>query len=273
MHRLRAFLSAEIFVIATGFAALVHSTWSASTLFSGLPPVHTGDEATLRYAWRMFEWILPGLLIAFSLDIGQIATSHEIRVCIARGEKPVRKYIVFAVFAVATYYLQWMYMAHHVPLLPLGEGVSAVHRPFAETVRDAAVWLVPALLPLSTLLYTYSHVGAQVEVVTPVRRLRRSTVAMHVRVQMVRRPVLPAVQRPALPMHSTVRTSPTGAYTGETAGAIVQSAQGWMYTCPHCGKSKDGYASEGAARNACSAHVGRWCTERAQVDALNGHGG
>jgi hypothetical protein len=144
------------FITATGAAALVHSTWALGTLFSGLQP----DPATQLMSY--LGWLVPALLISFALDVGQIATSAEIRehgLTRSRG-------ITFFVFSAATYYLQWLYIAHHMPSLALAAGVRETWAGFATVMRDSAVWIVPALLPLSTLLYTLS--GKQEQVVTPV---------------------------------------------------------------------------------------------------------
>jgi hypothetical protein len=141
MKFLRHF-TGQPFVIATGFAALVHSTWALGTLFSGVQPE----------GWHLVGWLIPALLIAFALDVGQIATSNEIRkhgLTVGRG-------VTFFVFAVATYYLQWLYIAHHMPALDIAAGVSATAKATAISMRDAALWVIPALLPLSTLLYTFS---------------------------------------------------------------------------------------------------------------------
>lgn len=140
------------FVAATGAAALVHSTWALGTLFAGEQPE----------GWHLVGWLLPALLIAFALDVGQIVTSAEIRsegLTITRG-------ITFLVFAGATYYLQWLYIAHHMPALQIAAGVSDAARQTAVSMRDAALWIIPALLPLSTLLYTFS--GGRVTAVQPI---------------------------------------------------------------------------------------------------------
>ena len=134
------------FITATGAAALVHSTWALGTLFSGIQP----DPATQFVSY--LGWLIPALLISFALDVGQIATSAEIRehgLTRSRG-------ITFFVFSAATYYLQWLYIAHHMPQLALAAGVRETWAGFATVMRDSAVWIVPALLPLSTLLYTLS---------------------------------------------------------------------------------------------------------------------
>ena len=136
------------FVFATGLAALVHSTWALGTLFSGQQPE----------GWHLLGWLIPALLIAFALDVGQIATSSEIRehgLTIGRG-------VTFFVFAMATYYLQWLYIAHHMPALEIAAGVSATAKATAVYMRDAALWIIPGFLPLATVLYTFSGKHAPV---------------------------------------------------------------------------------------------------------------
>jgi len=130
------------FVFATGLAALVHRPWALGTLFAGQQPE----------GWHLLGWLAPALLIAFALDVGQIVTSAEIR---AHG-LTIRRGVTFLVFAFATYYLQWLYIAHHMPALQLAEGISPMAKSTATYMRDAALWIIPALLPLSTLLYTFS---------------------------------------------------------------------------------------------------------------------
>jgi len=145
MIKLLKHVTEQPFVFATGLAALVHSTWSLGTLFAGTQP---STANPLQFAF----WLVPALLISFALDVGQIATSAEIR----SGQRTVTKYITFGVFALATYYLQWLYIAHHMPELALASGVRDTWASGATILRDAAVWIIPALLPLSTLLYTLS---------------------------------------------------------------------------------------------------------------------
>ena len=139
------------FIFATGLAALIHSTWSLGTMFSGEQPAIENITTTIGYV-HFTGWIVPALLIAFALDVGQIITSHEIR---TRGMTKSRG-VTFVVFSLATYYLQWLYMAHHMPSIPLASGISDVHLDAALWLRNMALWLIPSLLPLSTLLYTFS---------------------------------------------------------------------------------------------------------------------
>lgn len=148
--------TAQPFIAATGAAALVHSTWALAVGFSGEPPawdvssLAAGGISIARWAY----WLVPALLIAFALDVGQIATSGEIRA----GARTPAKYITFIVFAVATYYLQWFYIVHHMPALPLGPGVydDGLAGRLVLMGRNAAIWFIPVLLPLSTTMYTLS---------------------------------------------------------------------------------------------------------------------
>lgn len=144
------------FVFTVGLAALVHSTWSLATLFAG-------NEPHPQFTVEWFAWVIPAFLIAFALDVGQINTSAEIRA----GERTTIKYVTFGVFAVGTYYLQWLYIAHHMPLLQLADGVRGEWSDATGLLRDAAIWIIPAILPLSTLLYTFSggHETIQLEIV------------------------------------------------------------------------------------------------------------
>lgn len=139
------------FILTTGLAALAHSTWTLGTLFTGDEPI----PFTLDWLW----WVIPAFLIAFALDVGQIATSADIR----NNGGTIGKYTTFGVFAIATYYLQWVYMMHHIPAVALGAGIRSEWIPFVELFRDVAIFAIPALLPLATLLYTFSSSESKTE--------------------------------------------------------------------------------------------------------------
>ncbi len=145
------------FVFATGLAALSHSTWALATLFAGKEP----EQFT--FAW--FSWLAPALLIAFALDVGQIVTSAEIRA----GQRTITKYFTFGIFAIATYFLQWLYIIHHIPALELSQGVRGEWHSVVLLLRDCAIWIIPALLPLSTLLYTFSSQADETTIEEPDR--------------------------------------------------------------------------------------------------------
>jgi len=148
-------MSENLFITFTGIAALVHSTWSLGTMFSGVAP--SGDWLT--YA----AWVLPAFFVAFAMDVGQISTSAAIR----HNGLTWQRGLAFFVFAVATYYLQFLYIAHHMPLLPIAQGVSEFHQWTVVTARDAAIWILPLLLPLSTMLYTISDGDSKEQAIAP----------------------------------------------------------------------------------------------------------
>lgn len=146
------------FVTATGAAAFVHSTWTLGVLFGGSHPTLSGWQGLISYVL----WVTPAALIAFALDVGQIATSIQIAEAHDKGRRPFAKYLTFVIFAAATYYLQWFHLVHHLPALELSSAVG--NYPIMTTLKEAAVWFIPALLPLSTLLYTFSsHHAAPVD--------------------------------------------------------------------------------------------------------------
>lgn len=146
----------NVFVTTTGIAAFFHSTWALGTFFAGLEP----QQGTWAWVW----WVIPAALIAFALDIGQISTASEIK----RGDRSLAKFITFGVLAAATYYLQFLYMAHHMPALELAPGISAAAQDTAILLRDAAIWLLPALMPISTVMYTLSGGRAESLSTTPI---------------------------------------------------------------------------------------------------------
>lgn len=221
------------FVFATGLAALLHSTWSLGTLFAGHQP-----EAAVSV--EFIGWLVPAFLIAFALDVGQIVTSAEIR----SGDKSPMKYATFAVFAVATYYLQWLYIAHHMPPLELAGGVRSEWGAFATVMRDAAIWIIPALLPLSTLLYTFAghQQASEQPVITPVV----------------------VSDQPPAPLH-TALPQPAAQL------AIIQhDDDNLQVTCPACGWTR-GYTNEDSARRGLATHQSKHCAAmHPQKPVLNG---
>lgn len=232
------------FVFATGLAALVHSTWSLGTLFAGRQP-----EAafTIEFA----GWLLPAFLIAFALDVGQIATSAEIRA----GNRTRAKYATFAIFALATYYLQWLYAAHHMPALELAGGVRGEWSGLATLFRDAAVWIIPAFLPLSTLMYTFSSDHAHVEkpsqsIVIPESAPVQVSVPVH----------------QALPENAGLQSLKQFEEISDTNTA----------KCESCGWSKE-YTTPSQARRGLSTHLARYCSslhvdQSPVLTSANGHG-
>lgn len=240
--RIARSIAEQPFVFATGLAALIHSTWALATLFTGREP----EQFTVNW----FAWLIPALLISFSLDVGQIVTSAEIR----SGQRTLAKYATFAVFAAATYYLQWTYLSSHIPQLPMGEGVSQHWQGIATSLRDASIWIVPALLPLSTLLYTFSHTAPA-----------SNSAAMSAKVDA---PAI-AIETPAvaiLPANTDAQQTqeaPKVAAQKPTANGKGQHT----IVCPDCGWEGSGNSQRGAV-NALNAHR-KHCT--GVKASANGH--
>lgn len=199
------------FVIATGFAALVHSTWTLATIFNGPEPVAIDGH------W--LAWVLAAFLFAFAIDVGQIAISVELR----GGERTRAKFIAFATLAGLTYFFQWWYVAMHLPAMPLSAGVRTDWLPLATTMRDAALWIVPAALPLATTIYTFSY--AKLKIARPAKPA-----------------IAPASQRAIVPV-----PEPKSDITIEmpTASILVQ--------CPDCDWSKE-CKTPRSATNSLTAH-------------------
>lgn len=204
------------FIAATGFAALIHSTWSLGTFFSGDQP-----SDPVHYVL----WLVPALLMAFSLDIGQLATSAEIR----DGQRTKTKYLTFASFAIATYYLQFVFIASHMPTVPLSLGVRSEWIQLISLARDAAIFVFPALLPLSTTLYTFSY--------GKVRKAPKETLTYRAELK-VERPAqsqLPIVDKPQI------------------AGPAKTAPLNFHAYCEFC-EWEGNYATQRGATNATIAH-------------------
>lgn len=254
------------FISATAFAALVHSTWTLGTMFSGMQPAitaHIGDALFLQQLAQSFAWHLPAFAIAFSLDVGQVVTSADLR----RGERTAAKYATFFIFAAATFYLQMLYMVAHVPNVPLGEGVAPWLAAFVQSSVDHAVLVVPFLLPASTLLYTFSYGKNAPRSMQP---MQDAPVQVHEHVHMHVERDAPArlaevhVAPPApkaLPAKS--RASAKGNESGEAYAMVQDAGDGtFIMQCTVCGATRGGYASHASAVKAASGHIGRYCKVR-----------
>lgn len=219
-------ITGQPFVVATGLAAFIHSTWALGTLFAGKQP----DAAA---SWEFAGWIIPAALIAFALDVGQIATAAEIRA----GQRTTGKFTTFIIFAVSTYYLQWVYMANHMPALELAPGVAERWKDAPQIMHEAALWIIPALLPLSTALYTLST-----------SKISVSENATHT---------------PTNTLIAAETTHSEQAVHGEVLNPTLYTA-----TCPHCEWSKQ-YDTKQKASSAMSSHQ-RTCEYAIQYSS-NGH--
>ncbi len=193
LKNLAQHLFEQPFVLATAIAAFLHSTWTVSTFFGGLQP-----EAAFTPAF--IGWLAPGVLLAFSLDIGLLSTANKL----ARGEGVRGLRVTFFVLAAFMFWLQWIYIVHHIPAMLLSDGVRAEWQPFVTLLRDMAVWLLPALLPISVTLYTFSA-GAPVSA-------HAETAAIEVNTETV---------RPTSP--PTLAASPNGHRSDEDVDIVAKS--------------------------------------------------
>jgi hypothetical protein len=139
------------FLLAVSLAALAHSSWSFATLFTGLEP-----QPQFTGAW--FSWIVPGVLLAFSVDIGLLSLANQIR----DGKRGLGKLIAFGVLCLAMAFLQFLYIAHHAPNVTLGEGVRTDWIPTVSLIRDASIWVLPSLLPIALCLFAFSETAEKV---------------------------------------------------------------------------------------------------------------
>ena len=226
-------LKEQPFVLATAVAALIHSTWSLGVLFAGHPPAF---EISLPYFLRLAYWLVPALLIAIALDVGQVSTATSIR------RKPTAaKYVTFGVFAVATYYLQWSYMLYHMPNLTPSNGIAPSQLWLIEPLRNLALWIIPSLLPLSTTLYTLSSdtddvvesleqgkVSSEVEVLLPVSQ---------VQIERVEQITLPTETTPQPSEQTQEFISVMNATAHAVSVPTVIEVVVPSVACEHCGKS------------------------------------
>lgn len=137
---------AQPFLVAVSLAAAIHSSWSFSTLFTGLEP-HPQFSAS----W--FSWIVPGVMLAFSVDIGLLSLANQIRL----GNRTRGRLLAFAVLCVAMGFLQFLYIAAHMPEVHLGAGVRGDWVGLVSLLRDASIWVLPMLLPTALILFAFSE--------------------------------------------------------------------------------------------------------------------
>jgi hypothetical protein len=234
-------MSENLFITFTGIAALVHSTWSLGTMFSGIAP--NGDW------WAYAAWVLPAFFVAFAMDVGQISTSAAIR----HNGLTWQRGLAFFVFAVATYYLQFLYIAHHMPLLPIAQGVSEFHQWTVVTARDASIWILPLLLPLSTMLYTISDGDKKEQAIAPTLPEPTLDISM---------PLIPLIEEKVTEIESSSMLSQE----------IIQEPKYQAY-CDDCGWTVE-YPNEKKANRALNTHKSLHCTkgyEELQIVSQDGH--
>lgn len=231
-------MSENLFITFTGIAALVHSTWSLGTMFSGIAP--SGDY------WAYAAWVLPAFFVAFAMDVGQISTSAAIR----HNGLTWQRGLAFFVFAIATYYLQFLYIAHHMPAMEIAQGVSEFHRWTVVTARDAAIWILPLLLPLSTMLYTISDSDKREQAIATPQVHDISIVTVD----------KPLIEEKSREIEASVIL----------AEEIIQEPK-YQAHCEACGWENE-YLSPKTATKALNTHKSLHCKKRHDVEIESQHG-
>jgi hypothetical protein len=189
-------------------------------------------------------WVLPAFFVAFAMDIGQISTSAAIR----HNGLTWQRAVTFSVFSLATYYLQFLYIAHHLPLLTLASGISESHRDFVKNAVDAAIWILPLLLPLSTMLYTISD-GDKRELPTA---------------SPLPEPIM-SIESPAKPMLEEKITD-----FAELNIALIPTAN-FPAHCDDCGWHKD-YEDSRIAKKALNTHKSIHCPAKHEQKLIEQNG-
>jgi len=236
------------FIFATSIAMFVHSTWTFNTLFAGEQPVLDGTLA----AWVPYLlWVTPGALIAAAIDIGQVQTSSKLMRA-SGWTRRIALSVTFVVLAIAGYYLQWFHLVHHMPALSFGEGLAPATQDAVRTARDAAIYIIPALLPISTILYTMSEIGEHSEPGTP---------------------AVPMIQIDRVNTENAL--APVKSDFAELPERLQADEDITEYTaeCDACGWTKE-YDNAESARRGLATHLSRHCTAQVPEYSMNGaHGG
>lgn len=220
------------FLVAVSLAALVHSAWAFSTLFTGLEPMP-------QFSGAWFAWMIPGLLLAFAVDIGLLSLANQIRM----GQRSRGKLAAFFVLCIAMGFMQFLYIMHHVPEVSLGAGVRAEWVGLVSLLRDFSIWILPCLMPTALCLFAFSDTVAPShthEINTPSDTITVSDSAP----MPAQLPDPSSAPAPALPEKIEIE-------------------------CPDCGEWSGSYDSDLSARMALRAHV-RHCKHSRVELSMNG---
>jgi len=147
MKRVLIHVLSSPFVLVTSTAALIHSSWTLAVIFGGLEPTTFGP------AW--LGWLIPGVLLAISVDVGLLQVSMEIK----DGRRDRNRLAAFIVLAAAMFILQLAYAITHFPALALSTGVRLDWAPTLSLFRDSLIVIGPALLPIGITLHTFADAG------------------------------------------------------------------------------------------------------------------
>lgn len=145
------YVIAHIFVTLAGVSSMMHNTWTMGYYFNGQQPSVENISSFIDFIHFM-GWILPAFFAAFTIDVGLIVTSYEIK----KDGLSFWRGLTFVSLALAAYYLQWLYLGNHMPELALSDSIVGSNRDYALLLNGAAMWILPAVLPVSIILSTFS---------------------------------------------------------------------------------------------------------------------
>jgi len=137
------------FVVFVALAALPHSTWAIATYMSGVAPQLNSWGDLPAFLW----WVVPALFLAIAMDVGFVVTAGEIRA----GNQSKWLVNTFYSLAFASYILQFLFVIHHAPAVPVGAGASPIVSGIGSVIQQICIFILPALLPGATVLYTLAH--------------------------------------------------------------------------------------------------------------------
>jgi hypothetical protein len=195
--KLVSHLLKQPFLTAVSVAAISHSTWSFAVMFTGVEP-HP------QFTWSWLAWVLPGAIMAFSIDIGLLSLAYQIR----SGQRNPSKLAAFAVLSGAMFYAQFVYISSHMPALALAAGVRAEWSGLVQLVRDCSIWIFPALLPVALILYAFSDQDVEQlasAAAQTVETQLESVDVKYIRPEPHHDPALSSVEMPALPAPDAVK--------------------------------------------------------------------
>ena len=138
------------FIVLVALAALPHTVWTIGTYTAGIQPEAYGETSNLI---RAIAWLLPPLAFGIAFDIGQVVTAGEIR----SGNRSKWLVATFYALAVFSYVTQLLYAMHHYPKLAIGDGAVPAVTTIGSFISQCAVFVLPALLPAATVLYTMAY--------------------------------------------------------------------------------------------------------------------
>lgn len=229
----------HIFSIAVSAYAIFHTVGAIGMFLGG----NGLDFSSVKSALDTLYVYGTALFFAVSLDVGQISTSFKIQRFHRKGITPYKSYITFAVLGLAIAYLQWFYLVHTMPHLSIAAGVRSNWVNDATWLRDAVLYIFPALLPVTLLLYTFSgdeEATPQSNQTAPLPAILNSITSE-----------LPQIAEPEPP--------------------LVESENGDTFSarCEFCDWQGGEYDSKVKAVNALNGHL-RYCEKKHEF-SVNGH--